>query len=964
MRLAPRRLLLALVFYTGASSAQQARVKGLTITGSPDLGRALLSQPAYEKQVFRDLLDIVSLPDRKGWLMVERRGQIWQMPVDEATGSRSLVLDVAALHPGTENVYSVQLHPRYRENGVVFVTYTKGANVEDGSTLSRFRAVETPEGLRFDQGSEEVLLHWRSGGHNGAAMQFGPDGYLYLTTGDSEVPSPPDPLNTGQDLDDLLSCVLRIDVDQSQGARPYLVPSDNPFVKTPGARPEIWAIGFRNPWKIAFDHATGRLWCGDVGWEQWEMVHLVTKGGNYGWSATEAGQPIKPETTAAIPITAPVVAHPHSEAASITGGFVYRGKDFPELIGAYIYGDYETGKVWAVWHDGQHVVRHEEVCDTPHKIVTFGEGPDFELIYAHYAGESTLHRFVRNPQAGKPTAFPRKLSETGLFSAAADHRLAEGVITYDIKAAMWEDGASATRFIALPEGAPSIDTKVSTNKQGKITAKNTWPKDAVVGRTVSIAEQGTTRRIETQILHFDGSSWQGYSYRWAEDGRDAELVGPSGDWARTTLSSKPDSGRSLPIERRLHSRAECMRCHTMWTGYVNGFQPQQIVKPEPLIDLGIIQRSYLDQSKARLVNPHDKTEPLEARARSWLHTNCSHCHREHGGGSVAVFLNAELDTEGTRLVNQLPQRGSLGVDNARLIANGSPGHSVLLHRLALIGAGHMPMVGSREPDADSIALLSDWIRGLPVPASVPSFPKEVAALTEARVSQWVALARADNGDLEESFQVLIGDSAANAMALIAYLDSPDADPAIKANSIKLGVRSPNGNVRALFARYLTPDKREKTLPLDVDATELVDISGDASRGGLLFAPDGKAATCLACHLVAGAGRDVGPDLSHVASRLSPIQLLESILKPSKEMASDFTPTVITLRSGEQLIGFVRDTGTTTTSLKQVTGQTMRIEVKDIVDQKASPVSVMPEGLHQAFTVQEMADLQAYLRSLR
>ena len=191
----------------------------------------------------------------------------------------------------------------------------------------------------------------------------------------------------------------------SENGKAYAIPQDNPFLKTPKAMPEIWAFGFRNPWKISMDVKTGNLWCGDVGWELWEMIHLVEKGSNHGWSVTEATQSVKPELLSPLaPITPPAIAHPHTEAASITGGYVYHGKALPELDGAYIYGDYETGKIWALWHDGTKITRHEEIADTPYAVVTFAQGEDGELYFAHYAMPSTVHRLVRNPEAGRPVS--------------------------------------------------------------------------------------------------------------------------------------------------------------------------------------------------------------------------------------------------------------------------------------------------------------------------------------------------------------------------------------------------------------------------------------------------------------------------------------------------------------------------------------------------------------------------------
>ena len=176
-------------------------------------------------------------------------------------------------------------------------------------------------------------------------MAFGPDGDLYITAGDGTTGS--DPAITGQDLTDLNASILRIDVDHPDPGKPYGVPKDNPFLNIPKARPEIWAFGVRNPWRMSFDPATGNLWLGDVGQDLWEMIYLVKRGGNYGWSVMEGSHPFYPERKIGpAPISPPIVEHHHSEARSITGGYVYHGKRLPELANHYIYCCYQTGTVW------------------------------------------------------------------------------------------------------------------------------------------------------------------------------------------------------------------------------------------------------------------------------------------------------------------------------------------------------------------------------------------------------------------------------------------------------------------------------------------------------------------------------------------------------------------------------------------------------------------------------------------
>lgn len=183
------------------------------------------------------------------------------------------------------------------------------------------------------------------GGHNGACLEFGPDGFLYVSAGDGEAPNPPDPRDAGQDVSNILSTVLRIDVMPHGNDPLYKVPADNPFVALTNARPEIWAYGFRNPWKMTFA-PDGELWLGDVGWELDEMVYRIRKGGNYGWSIMEGPQPVRPNARRGpTEILPAAIALPHTDAASVTGGYVYRGQRFPDLVGTYIFGDYETRRI-------------------------------------------------------------------------------------------------------------------------------------------------------------------------------------------------------------------------------------------------------------------------------------------------------------------------------------------------------------------------------------------------------------------------------------------------------------------------------------------------------------------------------------------------------------------------------------------------------------------------------------------
>ncbi len=288
-------------------------------------------------------------------------------------------MDVAKLYPELTMFYGLVCHPEFDRNRYIYVCYVLKNDVPDGSVVARFTVSRTDPPV-IDPRSEKVILKFWSGGHNGGCLVFGNEGYLYVSTGDGAGPSPPDTKLTGQDCSDLLSSILRIDVDHADPGKAYRVPVDNPFVNVPDVRPEIWAFGFRNPWKMSVDRATGDLWVGDVGWELWELIDKVERGGNYGWSVMEGPQPVHVEgRRGPSPILPPTKAHPHSEAASITGGYVYRGTRLPELAGAYIYGDFQTGTVWGLRYQGGTVSWQNELARTPLHLVAFGETHGGEL---------------------------------------------------------------------------------------------------------------------------------------------------------------------------------------------------------------------------------------------------------------------------------------------------------------------------------------------------------------------------------------------------------------------------------------------------------------------------------------------------------------------------------------------------------------------------------------------------------
>jgi len=243
-----------------------------------------------------------------------------------------------------EGLLSIAFHPDFPKKREIYCYYT--AAKPRRSILSRFTVSE--DGRTADPASEQVLLVQSQPytNHNGGTVLFGPDGYLYLSLGDGGAAN--DPHHYAQNMDTFLGKVLRIDVNKAgEGGDPYAVPADNPFVGKEGAKPEIWALGTRNIWRMAFDAKTGDLWAGDVGQNIWEEVSLIRKGGNYGWNAREGFHAFDGGKGDG-PFEEPIVEYHHREGMSITGGQVYRGKEIPALDGVYIYADFVSSNVWGI----------------------------------------------------------------------------------------------------------------------------------------------------------------------------------------------------------------------------------------------------------------------------------------------------------------------------------------------------------------------------------------------------------------------------------------------------------------------------------------------------------------------------------------------------------------------------------------------------------------------------------------
>lgn len=321
--------------------------------------------------------------------LVEQPGRIFVFENGKQLATPFLDLsDKVTTDGNEEGLLGLAFHPDYKNNGLFFVNYSRKGDGDN--VIERYRVSSDPNVADANSAKTILTIPGLEPNHNGGMLAFGRDGYLYIATGDGGgAGDKHGTIGNGQSLNTLLGKILRIDVN----ADTYRVPADNPFVNTPNALPEIWAYGLRNPWRFSFDRATGDLYIADVGQSSYEEVNFQpasSKGGeNYGWRIME-GAHCYNETDGECDTTGlvlPIAEYTHDLGCSITGGYVYRGKLFPWLVGQYIFADYCTGVVWATARDANGVWQTRRVTTFDDTISSFGEDELGELYVAgHKSG--------------------------------------------------------------------------------------------------------------------------------------------------------------------------------------------------------------------------------------------------------------------------------------------------------------------------------------------------------------------------------------------------------------------------------------------------------------------------------------------------------------------------------------------------------------------------------------------------
>jgi uncharacterized repeat protein (TIGR03806 family) len=741
-----------------------------TVVGSPDPPRPYRVTRALPQFRTSFPIAVTHQPGSDRLLLINQKwsygpASILRLKDDPATDQFETLLSLDGV------AYDVVFHPDFMKNGYLYVGWNgplSGPSETRKTRVTRYTMERQPP-YRINPSSAKTIMEWPSDGHNGGAMAFGHDGMFYVTSGDGTSDS--DRHIVGQDMTRLTAKVLRIDVDHPGKDQAYSIPKDNPFLDLKDARPETWAYGLRNPWRMTVDRKTGHIWVGNNGQDLWETAYLVRKGDNYGWSVVEGSHPFYPSRQPGpTPIVKPAVEHPHSEFRSLTGGIVYYGSRFPELQGVYIYGDYSTGKIWGIRHNGTRATWHKELADTRLQITGFGVDAHGEILITDHRGQNQggLYTLEPTPNDLPPSTFPAKLSASGLFKSVKGHVMAPALVPYSVNAPLWSDGAYKERYLALPGADSRIDF---TTWRGW-----TFPDQTVLVKSFGLEmEEGnpaSRKWIETRFLTNQRGEWFGYSYLWNDEQTDGILVEAGGKDKEFTIRVPPSPDYPDGIRKQTWhypSRTECMVCHSRAANFVLGLTELQMNKVHDYGDvadnqlrtlehLGVFRVNWADETKAimreeakakgmtekeinrymdqqtatrmqrepvvsslltlppgkyrRLVDPYDSTQPVAARARSYLHSNCAQCHVEAGGGNAQIELEFTTDLNKTRIIDVKPLHHQFALPDARLVAPGSPERSVLLHRMSHRQAGFMPPLATSKVDQQAVTVLYDWIKEL------------------------------------------------------------------------------------------------------------------------------------------------------------------------------------------------------------------------------------------------------------
>ncbi len=469
----------------------------------------------------------------------------------------------------------------------------------------------------------------------------------------------------------------------------------------------------------------------------------------------------------------------------------------------------------------------------------------------------------------------------------------------------------------------------------------------MLARTVSIEHEpgrpASRQRVETQILHLEADAWRPYSYVWNDDRSDAVLAKIEG--TTRTVNIQEAGGHRERIYR-VHARAECVLCHNPWVekrttlyGFQSasplGVNTPQLNRRHAGGEGGVNQLSVLHQmgllawtpdlaKLPRLVDPYDESADVDRRARSYLQTNCAHCHMVNAGGAANIALGYDLPLAATKTVGIRPIQGTFNIAGASIISPGDPAGSVMYYRMSKLGGGRMPRAGSSQVDERATRMIHDWI------AQMPKAKSGEGAIQAAKVSSddraaLASLQQADrlSPDARSAAMQRLASTTRGALMLLGLIDRSPATSSLRRDVVAIARNNPQVEVRDLFERFVPEAERVKRLGDVIDRAAILALGGDAARGRLIFTAN-PAAQCKTCHKAGDVGETVGPDLTKIGSKYNKAALLDQILEPSKTIDPLFISHLLETKDGRVLTGLVVEKGRRTSRLKDAQGKTIRV----------------------------------------
>ncbi|MDM4014770.1 PQQ-dependent sugar dehydrogenase [Roseiconus lacunae] len=706
-----------------------------------------------ETDLFRGAMHMRPHPKKPStWFISTYSGLVLQATREQGSGDLRVTTVVDLTSENLGCLLSFALQPNERDEPTSIFLFYRSI---DDARRKFYRVVRCPvksDGIALPTDQqiliEQEVEHYE---HLGGALDFDENGFLLIAVGDNGLHD--DLSEHSQRIDrSLFSGILRIDVNRTGGETSfpsrrlpangqtggYYVPNDNPFVDHPGALPEFWSIGFRNPFRMHFDTVAGAAWVGEVGQDRFEQLEKASHATNHQWSYREGRERFhrsylhgRPPTPFLGIDTAPHYEYFHQDQDyCIVAGPVYRHQRYPQLNGKVLFGDNQSGRVWAIDTDAGRSPqlllrlpsgkRHASLTS----ICVDHEGRIFTTSFASRGGVASIHELV--PQA--PAKMPIRLSETAYFKTLSPLIPSGEFVPYTVNSPLWSDGMEKDRWFTIPEGT-LIDNSGDEQTHWK------FPKGSVFIKHFRAPDDNNKRtrsdNIETRIL-IQGTtdSVYGATYRWDDDGQDAILV-----LKRDRIESMPvprsAEGASDTFSYRLPSPNDCLVCHNR-DNLNLGFTTAQFNRPSEeasqenqIVAIGRkgwLKKTYsLDElaSLNRLVPLDDTEASLEHRARSYLHSNCSLCHHRDGTQRTHFLANIDIPLNDAAMVDADAQTWYMPIDQRvtkKVIRGGEPDLSLLYRRMTTHQDEHaMPYLGRNTVDRNAAETIAQWIRSLSEP---------------------------------------------------------------------------------------------------------------------------------------------------------------------------------------------------------------------------------------------------------